>query len=158
MKFCGECGQALKSTSEVPCKVTRRGEPQEEVSTRERRIYHAKAHMIEQTKQKIKSIFYAEQLETQILSDGNDITIQGRKPPNFFRKALGLDVAATVHLEIDGDDLIVTIGAGKWMDKAVGGAVAWFLFWPAILTTGWGIYMQKQLFSRLDNELIGLLS
>lgn len=43
------------------------------------------------------------------------------------------------------------------MDKAAGAAVAWFVFWPTILTTGWGVYMQKELLNKVDEALVRYL-
>ncbi len=50
------------------------------------------------------------------------------------------------------------IGAAKWLDKGIGMAVAFFLLWPAAIPSGWGIYMQKKLFKKIDEHCIRRLS
>ena len=125
---------------------------------RKYRIYHGKAGMINEAADKIESVFITEKLETQLISIESGTIVQGRKKQSLFRSALGLETAATIRLECSGTDLTVRMDAAKWNDKTIGTVVGVAVFWPALLTTAWGIYMQHKLFKLLDNELISLLT
>jgi hypothetical protein len=48
----------------------------------------------------------------------------------------------------------VEIGAGKWIDKAAGGAVGMFLLWPLAFTAGFGAWQQIKMPDKIF-EFIG---
>lgn len=155
-KFCGNCGTSISANvQEQHCSSdnTVRGS-----TSTKNRTYHNKADRIKDVENKVKEILVSENLEIQVINERNCTIIQAKQPTKIWKRALGLEIAAIVTLEQKGNDLLITQGAGKWADKAIGGAVAWFVFWPAILTTSWGIYLQQKLFKRIDNELINFLT
>lgn len=155
-KFCGHCGTKIEQTEVVESNDDQY--PSEQNDSTKRRTYKGKADLMEKASDIIKNILLSEKLEYQIHKEIESIIIQGRKKPSFLKKALGLDMAATIKIEKQDQDLIVNIGGGKWMDKLSGGAIAWFVFWPALLTTGWGIYLQQSLFKKIDNQLLTSLN
>lgn len=116
------------------------------------------ARHLKEVGQFVRGLLAREGLETQELGDDKSLMIQGKeavtqKWKKALRTGLGLESAVSVTMAAKGRDLEVTIGAGKWMDKAIGGAIGAFVFWPAAVTAGWGVYKQKQLFTRLEREI-----
>ena len=61
----------------------------------------------------------------------------------FFKTITGLSSCATLKLLPDGDDLLVEVMAGKWIDKIGAAVVSWFILWPLLLTAAFGAYRQK---------------
>ncbi len=122
-----------------------------------RRFPNAGRH-VEEVANFVKSLLEGEKLRTQMIRDGTDRIVQGVAESNegwvkIVKKGLGLEQAVTVSVAKKGHDLHLTIGAGKWMDKAVGGAIGMLIFWPAAVTAGWGVLKQKKLFDRIEREV-----
>jgi hypothetical protein len=111
----------------------------------------------------VKTMLEDERLEAQVVANGGMRLVQGRDRPaeswvRFMKKGLGLERAATVKLDSTGNDLTLEVGAGSWTDKAVGGAVGMFVFWPAAVTAGWGVYKQRDLFQRIERDVAAYIS
>ena len=157
IKFCGSCGAQINDQISGSFSTNHQQSKLSSGSTKQR-VYVNKASQLSKASEIVKALLLNENLEYQEFPDSNGILIQAKKPPKIWKTALALEIAATTNLNKDGDDLIVNIGGGKWLDKAAGGVVFWFVFWPAILTTGWGIYIQQQLFKKIDNALIANLN
>ena len=83
-------------------------------------------------------------LDTQILNEGSHCMIQGREGASWKRLA-GMDSAVSIKAELESCTLTVEIGNGKWLDKAAGAAIGWFLFWPALIPTALGAYKQSRI-------------
>ena len=94
-----------------------------------------------------------EGLRTQVIESGYDIVVQGQGSSGFIRKVLGLEQAVTVKITVDKDDLQITIGGGRWLDKVTGAAVGWFLFAPAAVTAAYGIYNQQKIYGKIEKEI-----
>ncbi len=107
----------------------------------------------------VKGLLEAESLETQIVKDGRKRIVQGKASSqrawmtNLVKNSLGLDKAVSIVIAPSADFLEVTIGAGKWMDKAIGGAIGAAVFWPLLVTAGWGVYKQQLLFSQVGRNI-----
>jgi len=76
-----------------------------------------------------------------------------------YAKFAGLDKAIQVRLLPSADGLLqVSVGQGKWLDKAAAGAVGAFLFLPLALVPGIGAVYQLKLvgdiFSDIEDFLI----
>lgn len=155
-KFCGNCGNQINDQLNESFNSNSHKSTLKSSSTKQR-VYSNKASQINNASEIVKKVLLSENLEYQEIPESNAILIQARKPPNIFKTLLGMEIAATIKLSKNGNNLIVDIGGGKWIDKAAGGAIFLFVFWPAILTTGWGIYIQQQLFKKIDNALIANL-
>ena len=174
-KFCPSCGTKTDSTMNADGTTTTpplstpsftlsadregsggvRGQQQQNGKTR---YYYGKAAHARETVQVVERFLFSENLQTQIIETGHEVVIQGKQRPNIFKKALGLDQAVTVGLSIEGNDMRVTIGGARSLDKAAGAAIAWFIAWPALLTTGWGVYKQTNLFTRIEKEIDSFLA
>ena len=122
-----------------------------------KRLFPGQAEYVEEVAHFVENLLKQEQLETQRVNDAETIVVQGSqhgsKWKKRFRKVAGLELAVTVAVAPKGNNLELTIGAGKWLDKAIGGAVALFITWPAILSTSWGIYIQQKLFKKIETEV-----
>lgn len=96
-----------------------------------------------------------ESMETQCLTSlDNQVFIQARATYSNIKKLVGMDKAISIKLTPIGDDYFsVEIGEGKWADKGVALATAWFLFWPFAVTSGIGIYKQKTLPGKILREM-----
>lgn len=97
----------------------------------------------------------SEKMETQCLTSFNDeYIIQGRTTHHKQKKLLGMDKAIVIKINPIGNDFFsIDIGEGKWADKGVALAAAWFLFAPLVITSGIGIYKQKTLPTKILNEV-----
>jgi tetratricopeptide (TPR) repeat protein len=62
-----------------------------------------------------------------------------------WRRKVAMDAALTVFLRIEGEDLLIETGAGKWLGKGIGAGVGLLVAWPAILPAGFGAWRQYQL-------------
>ena len=159
-KFCASCGQpneiqSADSNSNV------------EVDTSDlksiMRTFHGKAGKQEYIVEEVKSFLITEGFGTQVIFEVDTMIVQGRqqnKNPlmSMAKKGLGLESAITVAFSKNEDDLILRVGAAKWLDKGIGLAIAWFVLWPTALTTAWGVYRQKKLFKDIDELCIRNLS
>lgn len=132
-----------------------RGKSQEKVRTK---FFYGKARYAHEVDKIVNRFLISRDLKTQIIEANNEIIIQGKKKPNVLNKALGLDQAVTVGISVEGDDIKVTVGGAKWIDKAVGATIGMFIFAPVLLTAGWGTYKQRQLFSEIEKEVEKFLS
>jgi hypothetical protein len=166
-RFCPDCGLPLTAPTEtlaavpkpLPSKITGFDDPNENSGIRgqqqkgQTKFFYGKARYAHELAQVIERFLISNNLETQIIEADKELIIQGKQKPNVFKKALGLDQAATVGVSVEGNDIKVTIGGAKWIDKAAGAAIGWLIFWPALATAGWGAFKQKQLFSKIEIEI-----
>jgi len=76
----------------------------------------------------------------------------------FFRNAIGMASALNVFFDHKGTNLVVEIGSGKWLDKAVAGGVGMIIFAPLAITAGIGAWQQakmpEKIFNYIDSQLI----
>ena len=85
--------------------------------------------------------------------DGSITVLQARTRGGSFKQFVGMDKAVTVRINRVGDLLNVDIGESKWGDKAAVMAVSMFILWPLAVTSGVGIYQQKNLINNLWREI-----
>ena len=120
-------------------------------------MFPGQAEYAEEVAQHVENLLKLEKLDTQRVDDVEAIIVQGTQPGSKwkkgFRKVAGLELAVTVAVVPKGNSLELTIGAGKWMDKAIGGAVGMLITWPALLSTSWGIYVQQKLLAKIESEV-----
>lgn len=122
------------------------------------RLFPQGARHLEEVSGFLQELLEAEGLQTQVLSGGEGRVIQGRERSEqswkkILKTTLGLESAVSVTLVPKDADLEVAIGAGKWMDKAIGGTIGALVFWPAAVTAGYGVYKQRQLFTRIERDI-----
>jgi len=111
----------------------------------------------------VERLLRTEGLQTQVLKQGDTLVVQGRQPPEqswkrVLKTTFGLDIAVSVTLSPKNEDLELRTGAGKWMDKAIGGTIGALVFWPAAVTAGYGVYKQHQLFTRIERDVEAFLA
>jgi len=78
-------------------------------------------------------------LVSEILETPNGIIIQAR-PYDTWKKYVGMDNTAQVHIFDHETSIIVVVGYGKWIDKAVVGTIGWFVFAPLAITAAVGAW------------------
>jgi len=150
-KFCESCGSGIgHNESQSQNRTTVQ---QIDSQSRSRRVYYRKASRIGDALKTVEQLFRVEGLDTQKIENPGQIIIQGRKPPAWYKKILGLEVAATVTLTVDSNNLIIEIGGATWIDKAASVGIGMLVFWPTLLTAGWGAYVQNVLFKKIDDAL-----
>lgn len=111
----------------------------------EQKMYHAPGLDIRELADVVSNWFQSQQFEAQILeAPGGGLVVQARQP-EAWRSILGMSSALNVTMIPQGDNLMVQMGAAKWVDKAAVGAVGLLLFWPALIPAAYGAWKQKQL-------------
>ena len=71
------------------------------------------------------------------------------------KTGIGLKSCAMLILKTRGDDLLIDVRAGSWLDKIFSMTVAWIVLWPLIAVGAWGAWKQKKL---LDQVFIDAIS
>jgi len=111
----------------------------------EQRMYHAPGVDLRELASVVSDWFQNQKFETQILeAPGGGLVVQARQP-EAWRSILGMSSALNVTMTPQGENLVVQMGAAKWVDKAAVGAVGVLLFWPALIPAAYGAWKQKQL-------------
>ncbi len=92
-------------------------------------------------------------LVAQKFNQGENIWIIQAKTQEEWKKYVALDKATNIKLEYNDNTLSVEIGSGKWLTKAAGAAIGWFVLWPAFFVAAAGSYQQMHLHNEV-NEFI----
>jgi hypothetical protein len=69
----------------------------------------------------------------QLNTEDHDLLIQVKKRGGW-REFVGMATSLNIVFHQSGDNLIVEIGAGKWIDKAAAGVVSLVVLWPLAVT------------------------
>jgi hypothetical protein len=75
-----------------------------------------------------------------------------------WRKFVGMSTALNIVFHQVENTVNVEIGAGRWMDKATTGTVAYFILWPLALTAGIGAWQQMKMPERVFEHVARFLS
>lgn len=111
----------------------------------EQRMYHAPSLDLRELAGVVSDWFQNQKFEVQTLeAPGGGLVVQARQP-EAWRSILGMSSALNVTMTPQGENLIVQMGAAKWVDKAAVGAVGVLIFWPALIPAAYGAWKQKQL-------------
>ncbi len=74
-----------------------------------------------------------------------------------WKKLVGMSTALNIIMHQVENTVNVQIGAGRWADKAVVGAVSMVVLWPLAVTAGFGAWQQakmpERIFGYIDNFL-----
>ena len=70
-----------------------------------------------------------------------------------WRKFVGMSTALNIVFHRVENALNVEIGAGRWIDKATTGAVAYFILWPLAVTAGIGAWQQLKMPERVFEHI-----
>lgn len=101
---------------------------------------------------RLETTFQAEGYKTQRLGTQDNLYVQIKKG-GAARTIAGMDQALTVHMLKNGGNTAVSLGQAKWADKAVVGTVEFLIFWPLMVTAGYGIYEQHKLPGKIWNVI-----
>lgn len=111
----------------------------------EQKIYHAPGIEVRDLAGVVSDWFQNQGFETQTLkAPGGGLTVQARKPESW-RSFVGLSAALNVTMTPQDENLVVQMGAARWIDKAAVGAVGVLIFWPALIPAAYGAWKQSQL-------------
>ncbi|MDH4265085.1 MAG: hypothetical protein OEW45_05545 [Deltaproteobacteria bacterium] len=75
-----------------------------------------------------------------------------------WRKFVGMSTALNIVFRQVENTVNVEIGAGRWIDKAATGAVAYLILWPLALTAGIGAWQQLKMPERVFEHIATFLS
>jgi ABC-type antimicrobial peptide transport system permease subunit len=150
--FCSKCGSKIENVSEpVVGKNSTKEESDKKIKSKAR-IFPGGSECTQSVVKAVKDCLTAENFETQVIQQYDNYIIQGKKDGALL-KTFGVDKAVTVNVMKDNHDLIVEIGRGKWLSKAVGASIGMAIFLPALLTAGFGIISQMMLFSKIESKI-----
>lgn len=88
----------------------------------------------------------------QVNTEDHNLVIQVKKQGGW-REFVGMATSLNIVFHQSGDDLIVEIGAGKWIDKAAAGVVSLVVLWPLAVTAGFGAWEQMKLPEKIFNYI-----
>ena len=71
---------------------------------------------------------------------------------------MGMSTALNIFFHQVENTVNVEIGAGRWIDKATTGAVAYFILWPLAVTAGIGAWQQMKMPERVFEHIVKFLS
>jgi hypothetical protein len=97
--------------------------------------------------------FKCQKLQTQ---DGG--TLLQIEKVGEWRKFVGMSTALNIVFHQVEDTVNVEIGAGRWMDKAATGAVAFLFLWPLAVIPGIGAWQQLKMPERVFEHIAKFLS
>lgn len=117
------------------------------------RAFVAKDLNLQELLQTLTAWLVAESFDRQVLkTDDGGVVIQIAKHGGW-RKILGMSTALNVILHQNEPHLTVEIGAGRWADKAVVGAVSMVFLWPLAVTSAWGAWLQMKMPERIFEQI-----
>lgn len=74
------------------------------------------------------------------------------------KKLTGLGTCATLKLEKIGDDLKLSVGEGRWLDKAALAGLSMVVLAPLLISSTIGAVMQKKLLDKVFVDALGFFS
>jgi hypothetical protein len=75
-----------------------------------------------------------------------------------WKKMIGMSTALDIVFHQIDNTVNVQIGAGRWADKAVVGAVSMVVLWPLAVTSGLGAWEQAKMPERIYEHIAMFLS
>lgn len=111
----------------------------------DQRVFHAPNLNMGQLVQALADWYRAQKFDVQVLDlPQGGVVIQARQE-EAWRTLLGVSSALNVVLRRQGENLMVEVGAGKWVDKAIAAGAGLFLLWPLLFTAAYGAWRQTKL-------------
>ena len=99
-----------------------------------------------------------EGFKCQKLQTENGGTLLQLERVGEWRKFVGMSTALNIVFHQVEDTVNVEIGAGRWMDKAATGAVAFLFLWPLAVIPGIGAWQQLKMPERVFEHIATFLS
>ena len=75
-----------------------------------------------------------------------------------WKKLIGMSTALNIVFHQVDNTVNIEIGAGRWADKAVVGAVSLVVLWPLAVTAGFGAWQQAKMPERIFGHIAMFLS
>ena len=111
----------------------------------EQRMFHAPNLNMGQLVQALAEWYRAQKFDVQVLDlPQGGVVIQARQE-EAWRSLMGISSALNVVLRRQGEHLVVEVGAGKWVDKAIAAGAGLFVLWPLLFTAAYGAWRQSKL-------------
>ena len=111
----------------------------------EKRSYPVKNFPVIQLASSLDTWYQSLGFETQMLkTQFGGLIIQARKE-GFLRTVVGMSSAITVSVNQQDAYLLVEVGGANWADKAGAAAIGYIVFWPTLISAGFGVYEQSKL-------------
>lgn len=111
----------------------------------EKRSYPVKNFPVRQLAESLEEWYQSRGFETQVLSTQfRGLIIQARKE-GFLRTVVGMSSAITVTLDQKETYLLVEVGGANWADKAGAAAIGLVVFWPTLVSAGFGAFEQSRI-------------
>ena len=108
----------------------------------EKRSYPVKNFPVNKLAESLEEWYHSMGFETQVMSTQfRGLIIQARKE-GFLRSVVGMSTAITVTLDQKETYLLIEVGGANWADKAAAGAIGLVVFWPTLISAGFGAYEQ----------------
>lgn len=73
---------------------------------------------------------------------------------DFLYSLGGQRLAVNVRFMEKGNDLNISVGNGKWVDKALSGVLAWTVFAPLVVFPVVGMWRQKKLIECIERDVL----
>lgn len=87
----------------------------------------------------------------------NGILVQIRNTENdakgILKTVIGCKSCVSLKLLRADGNLNVSVMATSWLDKGVVLVAAWLFLWPLLVTGGYGVYQQKKLIDRVQQDV-----
>ena len=109
------------------------------------RMFHAPNADLQALAEDLAQWLQAREFQTQILPVEGEGTLVQARQEGGWKSALGMGLATNVVIRQMGESIKVEAGQGKWIDKAVVGAVGLLLLWPALIPAAIGTWQQSKL-------------
>lgn len=119
----------------------------------ESRAFPAKNLDVQELVQALDNWLNTENFDKQVINTADGAVIIQVAKRGGWRKALGMSTALDVVLRHSDPYLNVEIGAGRWADKAVGGAVGMVILWPLTITSAYGAWEQVKMPTRVFEQI-----
>jgi hypothetical protein len=156
-RFCGQCGAQMAAGSRfcASCgaSLPEQG-PQQAPRAAKTRRYALAASEGPRLIADVKTWLDGQGFDSQQLPTETQGVLLQIKKRGGWRDFVGMSTSLNVVFYQAEDSLTVEIGAGKWIDKAAGGAVGMFLLWPLAFTAGFGAWQQIKMPDKIF-EFIG---
>lgn len=99
-----------------------------------------------------------ESFKCQKLQTADGGTLLQIEKTGGWRKFVGMSTALNIVFHQVENTVNVEIGAGRWLDKATTGAVAYLILWPLAVTAGIGAWQQIKMPERIFEHIAKVLS
>lgn len=111
----------------------------------ERRTYPIRDFPVMQLAEVLDDWYISIGFETQILNTQyKGILVQARKE-GFLRSVVGMSTAISVTINQLESHMQIEVGGANWADKAGAAAIGVVVFWPTLVSAGFGAYEQSKM-------------